>query len=88
MELPLVAITREALLVLLAVSAPPLAAALLVGIVSGVLQAATQVQEQSLTTVPRLAAVLVALACAGPWIGARVTRFAATCLDVAGRLAP
>jgi flagellar biosynthesis protein FliQ len=88
MELPLVTITREALLVLLAVSAPPLGAALLVGIASGVLQAATQVQEQSLTTVPRLAAVLAALALAGPWIGARVVRFTAVCLDAAGRIAP
>lgn len=83
MELPLLALGREALVVLLAVSAPPLLAALVVGLLSGVLQAATQVQEQSLTTVPRLAAVLLALACAGPWIGARVARFAATCLAAA-----
>ncbi len=88
MDLPLLALGREALLLVAAVSAPPLAAALLVGLVSGVLQAATQVQEPSLTNVPRLAAVLLALACAGPWIGARVTRFAATCLDCAARSIP
>ncbi len=88
MDAHLLAVGREALLVLLAVSGPALAAALVVGIVSGVLQAATQVQDQSLTVVPRLAAVLLALACAGPWIGARLTRFAATCLDAASRVAP
>ena len=41
----LVALGREALLLALAVSAPPLAAALAVALVAGVLQAATQVQE-------------------------------------------
>ena len=33
-------------------------------------------------------AVLVALALAAPWIGARVARFAAECLDLATRVAP
>ncbi len=88
MNVPLLALGREALVVLLAVSAPPLLAALVVALVLGVLQSATQVQDPSLTTVPRLAAVLVALACAGPWIAARLTRFAATCLDTAMRIAP
>jgi flagellar biosynthesis protein FliQ len=84
----LLAIGREALLVVLVASAPPLAAALLVGVVGGVLQAATQVQDASLGTVPRLVAVLAALACAGPWIAARLTRFALTCLELAARSAP
>jgi type III secretion protein S len=72
---------REALLLVLLVSAPPLGAALLVGLVTGVLQAATQIQEQSVGVVPRLVAVLGALALAAPWIGARVVRFAALCLE-------
>jgi type III secretion protein S len=79
---------REALLLVLLVSAPPLGAALLVGIVTGVLQAATQVQEQSVAVVPRLVAVLGALAVAAPWIGARVVRFAAACLELVPRIAP
>ncbi|WP_242394649.1 type III secretion system export apparatus subunit SctS [Anaeromyxobacter oryzisoli] len=79
---------REALLLVLLVSAPPLGAALLVGIVVGVLQAATQVQEQSVAVVPRLVAVLGALAIAAPWIGARVVRFAAACLELVPRVAP
>jgi flagellar biosynthesis protein FliQ len=79
---------REALLVSLLVSAPPLLAALAVGLVTGVLQAATQVQEPSVAVVPRLAAVLGALAVAAPWIGARVVRFAAACLDLLPRIAP
>lgn len=79
---------REAILLVLLVSAPPLLAALAVGLVTGVLQAATQVQEQSVAVVPRLAAVLGALAITAPWIGARVVRFAAACLELVPRIAP
>ncbi len=78
---------REALVVVLLVSAPPLGAALAIGLVTGVLQAATQVQEQTLGVVPRLVAVLGALAIAAPWIGARVVRFAAHCLELVPRIA-
>jgi type III secretory pathway component EscS len=81
-------VAREALVVALLVSAPPLAAALAVGAVTGVLQAATQVQEPSIGVVPRLVAVLVALGVTAPWIGARVARFAAECLELSLRVAP
>ena len=79
---------REALLVALAVSAPPLGAALVVGALTGVLQAATQIQEPTVGVVPRLVAVLGALALAAPWIGAQVARFAGECLSLASTVAP
>jgi type III secretion protein S len=88
MDPVLLHVGREALLLALLVSAPALGAALLVGTVAGVLQAATQVQEPSIGVVPRLAAVLAALAFAAPWIGARVARFGAECLELAARMAP
>ncbi len=88
MDPALLHLAREALVVALLVSAPPLGAALLVGGVAGVLQAATQVQEPTLGVVPRLVAVLVALAVAAPWIAARVVRLAAECLELAFRVAP
>jgi type III secretory pathway component EscS len=84
----LLALGREALVLVLLLSAPPLAAALATGLVTGVLQAATQVQEPTVGVVPRLAAVLLALGAAAPWIGARVCRFAGACLELAGRAAP
>jgi flagellar biosynthesis protein FliQ len=84
----LLALGREAVILVLVLSAAPLGAALAVGLVCGVLQAATQVQEQSLPVVPRLAAVLVSLGVAGPWIGARLVRFAAACIELAARVAP
>jgi flagellar biosynthesis protein FliQ len=79
---------REAVLTVLVASAPPLAAALCVGLLIGVAQAATQVQEPSLGVVPRLAAVFLALGLGGPWIGAYLVRFAARCLDLALRGPP
>lgn len=87
MDPALLHVGREALLLALLVSAPPLGAALVVGTAIGVLQAATQVQEPSIGVAPRLAAVVGALALAAPWIGAHVVRFAAECLDLAARVA-
>ncbi len=84
----LVHLVREAVLLVLLVSGPPLGAALVVGLVTGVLQAATQVQEPSVGVVPRLAAVLVALAISAPWIGARAVRFAEECFALGARIAP
>ena len=78
-------LAREAILVVLLVSAPPIGAALAVGLVTGVLQAATQVQDPAVGVVPRVAAVFGALAVASPWIAARVLRLAAA-LAVIGAL--
>jgi len=74
---------REALLVALVLSAPPLLAALLVGLATGLLQAATQLQEHAIGAVPRIAAVIAALVVVGPWMGARLARFAAEVLALA-----
>jgi flagellar biosynthesis protein FliQ len=72
---------REALLLLLVLAAPPLAAVLLTGVAAGVVQTLTQVRERSLSTVPRIVAALLALALAGPWIGARLTAFLRAVLE-------
>jgi type III secretory pathway component EscS len=88
MDPVLLHLAREAIVVVLLVSAPPVAAALAVGLATGVLQAATQVQEPAVGVVPRLAAVFGALAVASPWIAARVLRFAEECLALSGRIAP
>ena len=67
---------REALMLTLAVSLPVLATALFVGLAVAVLQAATQVQEHTLSFVPKIAAVLLAAVIAGPWMTERVLEFA------------
>jgi len=81
-------LTREALLLALVVSAPPLLAAFASGLVSGLLQAITQVQEPALGAVPRIAAVLAALLLAGPWMSGQVAAFAAEALALAAGARP
>ena len=88
MEPAILAAGREAVLVAIAISAPSLAAALVVGLVTGALQAATQIQDHALGAVPRLLAVSVALGAGAPWIAARVARFGAACVDAALRVSP
>jgi flagellar biosynthesis protein FliQ len=76
MESTFLGAAREALLVTAAVSAPPLLAALLVGLTVAVVQALTQVQEQTVGVLGRIAAVFVALFLLGYWMAEQVSRFA------------
>ncbi len=59
---------REALMTALIVSAPILAAGMLVGLVISLLQALTQLHDQTLTIVPKIIAMLVAAFLCGPWL--------------------
>lgn len=59
---------RDAFYMVLLISLPPLAAGMLVGLVVSILQAATQIQEQSLSFVPKLVAVFLTLALLAPWV--------------------
>jgi flagellar biosynthetic protein FliQ len=61
-------IGRHALELTLLVSAPLLLAALAVGILVSVFQAATQINETTLSFIPKLIAILVMLVLAGPWM--------------------
>jgi flagellar biosynthetic protein FliQ len=71
----LLSIAREALLLMVLASLPPIGASLLIGFLMSLLQATTQVQESTLSVVPKLCAAVLALVIAGPWIGAQLTRF-------------
>lgn len=61
-------IGRQALELTLLVSAPLLLAALAVGLLVSVFQAATQINEMTLSFIPKLVAILVMLVVAGPWM--------------------
>jgi flagellar biosynthetic protein FliQ len=61
-------IGREALQVLLVVSAPLLIAALAVGVIVSIFQAATQINEMTLSFIPKLLAIFAVLVVAGPWM--------------------
>lgn len=71
----LLGLAREALLLMVMASAPPIGASLLVGFLMSLVQATTQLQESTLSVVPKLCAAVLALVIAGPWIGAQLTRF-------------
>jgi flagellar biosynthetic protein FliQ len=64
----IVTLGQQALLVLLMVSAPMLLASLAVGLVVSIFQAATQINEMTLSFIPKLVAVFVTMVVAGPWI--------------------
>ena len=59
---------RQGLELLLAVSAPVLLVALAVGLIVSVLQALTQINEATLSFLPKLVAIAVTLMLAGPWM--------------------
>ncbi|MDW8846707.1 flagellar biosynthesis protein FliQ [Erwinia pyri] len=61
-------IGHDAMQVALAVAAPLLLAALASGLVISLLQAATQINEQTLSFIPKILAVVATMVIAGPWM--------------------
>lgn len=70
-----VVISKQALYLALILTGPPVLVAMLVGLVISLVQATTQVQEQTLTFVPKLVAITVTLAVTGPWILSQLIQF-------------
>ncbi|NIA07730.1 MAG: flagellar type III secretion system protein FliQ [Actinobacteria bacterium] len=68
---------RQALLLVLLIAGPVLLIGLIVALVVGLLQAATNVTEQSLTFVPKVLAMAIAGALLLPWMVSRLMDFAA-----------
>lgn len=63
-----ITVARETIMTALLLSAPPLLIGLAVGLIISIFQAVTQIQEQTLTFVPKLIAVLLSLVIFGPWM--------------------
>ncbi len=66
---------REALLAVLIISGPVLAAGLLVGLVISVLQTVTQLHDQTLSIVPKIVAMVAAAMFFIPWLAHRVIEY-------------
>ena len=64
----LVTLLRDGLFQILIMMAPVLGVALVVGLVIAIFQAVTSIQEQTLTTVPKIFAILAVLALLGGWM--------------------
>ena len=61
-------IVRQALEITILISAPLLLTALVTGLLVSVFQAATQINEMTLSFIPKLLAIFLALVIAGPWM--------------------
>ena len=59
---------RTAMEVTLMISAPLLLVALIIGLIVSIFQAATQINEATLSFIPKLVGIFVALIVAGPWM--------------------
>jgi flagellar biosynthetic protein FliQ len=66
---------REALVVMLVISAPILLLGMVVGLIISILQAVTQVQEQTLSFVPKIIVMGLAVALFMPWIISKLLYF-------------
>jgi flagellar biosynthetic protein FliQ len=75
---------RESIYVLLQIAAPAMLTALVVGVVIGLLQALTQIQEMTLVFVPKIIAIFLVLLIALPFAGSAM---AGLMTDVAQRIA-
>lgn len=69
-------IMRSGVLQVLLMAAPVLIVGMVVGLVIAILQATTSIQEQTLTFVPKIAAILLSLVFFGPWIFSSMVQFA------------
>jgi flagellar biosynthetic protein FliQ len=70
-------LVRQALILALVISAPMLIIGLVVGVVISLVQAVTQIQEQTLSFVPKIAAMVAAAIFLLPWIGQRLLEYSA-----------
>jgi flagellar biosynthetic protein FliQ len=68
-------LAQNALFLMLTVSAPIMGTALVVGLVVSLFQAITQINESTLSFVPKLVAAIVVFAVAGPWMLTTMVEF-------------
>ena len=71
-EADAIEIVHRAITVILLVSAPLVMAAMLLGILVALFQALTQIQEMTLTFVPKIIAIMAALSLSAPYIAAQI----------------
>jgi flagellar biosynthetic protein FliQ len=70
-----VSILRGGIAEILILSAPVLLVAMVVGLVVSIFQATTSIQEQTLTFVPKIAAIMVVLALLGGWMFGHLAQY-------------
>ncbi|TXL67694.1 flagellar biosynthesis protein FliQ [Cerasibacillus terrae] len=68
-------LAERAIWTIILVSGPLLILALVVGLLVSILQATTQIQEQTLAFIPKIVAVLIGMVFFGPWMLKRMVEF-------------
>ncbi|MBW1729658.1 MAG: flagellar biosynthesis protein FliQ [Deltaproteobacteria bacterium] len=76
-----VSLANEAVKLSLLISAPLLGIGLVVGLIIAILQATTQVQEMTLTFVPKIVAVLLTLIAVAPWMLHKMSFFTSRLIE-------
>jgi len=69
-------LARQAVMLLLVVAGPVLLVGMVVGVTVSLIQAVTQVQEQTLSFVPKIFAMLITAVMIGPWAATKLIAFA------------
>ena len=68
-------IAREGIWTLIIVAGPMMIVGLVVGVIIALIQALTQIQEITLTFVPKIVAIMLVVALTGPFIGGQISAF-------------
>ena len=71
-------LTYQALILILLLSGPPIVISMILGLMVAVFQAATQIQEQTLSFTVKLFAVILTLMLLGGWLGAQIMQYTKT----------
>lgn len=71
-------LSYRALMLILILSGPPIIISMILGLIVAIFQAATQIQEQTLSFVVKLFAVVLCLIVMGSWLGSQIFSFAYT----------
>lgn len=75
-------LVRHALVVTMLISAPVLLAGVFIGLVISIVQSVTQIQEQTLSMVPKIFAMTIVTVLLLPWIAAKLAEFAIEMLSL------
>jgi flagellar biosynthesis protein FliQ len=81
MDSYMVQVAKQGLYLVLILSAPPITAALVVGLSVSIVQATTQIQEQTLTFVPKLVAIILVVSFLGPLGMVKLMQYARSILE-------
>ncbi len=77
-------LVRHTLIMTLLIASPMLIIGLVVGVAVSILQAITQIQEQTLTLIPKITAMVIAAAVLLPWIATRLMEYSAAIFTTGG----